>query len=91
MSADRAILEAEFRARGLVPHEWSNAPGYEYGWHDHPYRKVLCCVSGSITFHTESGDIVLVPGEWMELPAGTSHAATVGAGGVSCLEAADLV
>jgi quercetin dioxygenase-like cupin family protein len=84
---DQATLEAEFRARGLEPHGWSNAAGYRYGWHDHPYGKVLCCVSGSITFHTEDGDISLAAGEWVELPPGTRHAATVGPTGVHCLEA----
>lgn len=83
----RSALEAAFRERGLEPHAWSNDPGDTYGWHDHPYRKVLCCVAGSITFHTDDGDIGLGPGEWMELPAGTRHAATVGPTGVTCLEA----
>ena len=85
---DRTTMEADFRARGLQPHGWSDAPGYTYGWHEHSYRKVLCCVSGSIRFHTAQGDIQLEPGEWMELPAGTRHSATVGPAGVSCLEAA---
>lgn len=86
--SEPADLEAAFRERGLAPHSWSNARGYSYGWHDHPYRKVLACVTGSITFHTDDGDIPLGPGEWMELPAGTRHAATVGPDGVTCLEAA---
>ncbi|MDH3517879.1 MAG: cupin [Acidimicrobiia bacterium] len=84
---DRGAIEAVFRERGLEPHPWSNGPGDTYGWHDHPYRKVLCCLTGSITFHTSDGDIGLAPGEWMELPAGTRHAATVGPTGVTCLEA----
>ena len=84
----RADLEAQFRTRGLQPHAWSNRPGDTYGWHDHPHRKVLACVEGSITFHTDEGDIALQSGEWMELPAGTRHAATVGSDGVVCLEAA---
>lgn len=32
-------------------------------------------------------DVVLAAGERLELPAGTAHGATVGAAGVTCLEA----
>ena len=32
-------------------------------------------------------DIVLAAGERLDLPAGTTHAASVGATGVTCLEA----
>ena len=31
-------------------------PGDRYGWHEHDYRKVVFCVEGSITFHTDDGD-----------------------------------
>ena len=50
---------------------------------------MLVATSGSITFHlVDSGqDIVLRAGERLDLPAGTTHAATVGAAGVTCLEA----
>ncbi len=83
----RSAREA-FAAEGLQPHSWSNGPGYRYGSHAHPYPKVLYCVEGSITFHTASGDSALVPGDRLDLAAGTEHAATVGPGGVTCLEAA---
>ena len=32
-------------------------------------------------------DILLLAGERLDLPAGTTHGATVGAAGVTCLEA----
>ena len=83
---DRA--RAAFAAEGLEPHSWSNGAGYRYGSHRHAYHKVLYCVAGSITFHTPDGDVTLHPGERLDLPAGTEHAATVGPDGVSCLEAA---
>jgi quercetin dioxygenase-like cupin family protein len=55
----------------------------------HPrYTKVLYCVSGSIVFHTREGDFELAPGDRLEVDPGTDHAATVGPGGVVCLEAA---
>lgn len=83
----KAIREA-FAAEDLKPTTWSNAPGYRYPAHEHPYHKVLYCVSGSITFHTPSGDVAMTPGDRLDLPAGTRHSATVGPDGVTCMEAA---
>ena len=65
---------------------WSNGPGYRYGRHEHPYRKLLTCVRGSIMFHTDDGDVVLGPGDQLDLPPGAPHAATVGPDGVECTE-----
>jgi quercetin dioxygenase-like cupin family protein len=79
---------AAFAAEGLEPYRWSNAPGFRYAAHAHSYHKVLICESGSITFHTNDGDIVLGAGDRMDLPAGTEHSATVGDAGVVCWEAA---
>lgn len=78
---------AVLRDEGLEPHGWANQPGDRYGWHEHGYEKVLYCVRGSIVFHTDVGDVVLSPGDRMELPAHTRHAATVGPEGVACVEA----
>jgi hypothetical protein len=84
-----AELEARLVAQGLAPSAWSNAPGDTYAAHQHGYDKVLVATRGSITFHlVEIGrDVRLSTGERLDLPAGTSHAATVGADGVTCLEA----
>ena len=38
-------------------------------------------------FHMSDGEIVLHPGQRLDIPAGTRHAATVGADGVNCMEA----
>jgi quercetin dioxygenase-like cupin family protein len=79
---------AAFAAEGLEPSTWSNGPDFSYDEHDHPYHKVLYCVSGSITFHTPDGDVAMLPGDRLDLPPGTRHAATVGPNGVTCMEAA---
>ena len=84
---DESGIVEQMRADGLEPHSWENAPGYEYGWHEHAYEKVLCCVRGGIVFHTEEGDLELQPGDRMVLPPRTRHAATVGSQGVRCVEA----
>ncbi|MEP7158856.1 MAG: cupin [Chloroflexota bacterium] len=74
---------------GLDPSTWGNRPGDRYPAHSHGYDKVLACAQGSITFHLVDldRDVELAIGERLDLPAGTSHAATVGVRGVTCLEA----
>jgi quercetin dioxygenase-like cupin family protein len=86
-SHPRQTAEQVFASEGLTPHSWSNEPGYRYGWHQHPYHKVLVCVEGSITFHTDAGDHHLRAGDRLDLPPHTRHAATVGPAGVTCWEA----
>lgn len=83
----REGLDAWFREQGLPPRWWGNAPGEVYGRHAHGYHKVLFCVEGSITFHTEAGDVELSPGDRLDIEPGTEHGATVGTEGVTCVEA----
>jgi hypothetical protein len=79
---------AAFAAEGCSPaRTWSNGPSDTYGRHDHAYHKVLYCVSGSIVFHTDEGDVALTGGDRLDLEPGTAHAATVGRGGCRCVEA----
>ena len=85
---DSESIQTRFRAEGLSPHSWGNAPGDIYGWHRHDYDKVLYCVRGGITFHGRDGDCALSAGDRLEIRAGTEHAATVGPEGVECMEAA---
>jgi len=83
-------LRALMRNEGLTPYTWSNGPHFAYSAHTHSYTKVLYVVRGSITFHLPASgeDIVMKPGDRLDLPARTLHAATVGPEGVTCLEAA---
>jgi uncharacterized protein YjlB len=85
----RADLEARLLAEGLRPAQWSNDPGDSYSAHSHGYDKVLVATDGSITFHlADLGcDVLLDTGDRLDLPAGTTHGATVGPSGVVCLEA----
>ncbi len=79
---------AVFATEGCsAPRRWGNGPGDTYGRHAHGYHKVLFCLSGSIVFHTDDGDVELRSGDRLDLEPGTEHAATVGAGGVECVEA----
>ena len=78
---------SEMTGAGHPVSVWSNGPGYRYEAHSHSYRKILCCLEGSIVFHTPDGDRLLGPGERLDLTAGTEHGATVGDEGVRCAEA----
>ena len=86
MSPDEDF-EAEMRVAGLPVTTWANDAGDVYASHTHPYRKTLCCLAGSIVFHTPEGDIELAAGDRLVLDPGTPHAATVGPRGVRCAEA----
>ena len=80
--------DAVFRAEGCSSaRPWGNGPGDTYGWHAHGYHKVLFCREGSIMFHTREGDVERRPGDRLDIEPGTEHAATVGPGGCSCVEA----
>ena len=83
----REQIAERFAAEGLRPRWWGNAAGDAYGRHAHPYHKVLYCLEGSITFHTDDGDLELAPGDRLDLEPRTPHAATVGPRGVTCVEA----
>ena len=84
-----AGLADRLRAEGLAPSAWSNGPHDRYAAHAHAYDKVLVCERGSIRFGLpDSGKAVdLAEGDRLDLPAGTTHDAFVGADGVTCLEA----
>ena len=87
-AVDRDEALAIFAREGCSePRAWANGPGDTYGRHEHPRAKVLLCLEGSIVFHTDEGDIALERGDRLDLPAGTSHAATVGPSGCECVEA----
>jgi uncharacterized protein YjlB len=82
-------VEERLRAEGLSAGTWSNGPFDRYAAHTHAYDKVLVCVRGSIRFDLpdHGRSIELQPGDRLDLPAGIVHAALVGDGGVTCLEA----
>jgi mannose-6-phosphate isomerase-like protein (cupin superfamily) len=79
-------LRALYAREGLQPYAWSNGPRDRYAEHEHPYHKVLYCVAGSIRFLVRGEPYDLAPGDRLDPPAGTPHAALVGPRGVTCLE-----
>jgi mannose-6-phosphate isomerase-like protein (cupin superfamily) len=87
VSRPREAIELMAEEGCSPPRFWGNPPDDRYGWHSHRYHKVLFCLTGSITFHTRSGDIELGAGDRLDVAPGTEHAATVGPLGVECVEA----
>jgi mannose-6-phosphate isomerase-like protein (cupin superfamily) len=87
-TADRTEALAALESEGCgAPRSWANGAADRYGRHEHDFHKVLFCLSGSIVFHTDDGDVDLTAGDRLDLPAGTAHAATVGPTGCECIEA----
>jgi len=77
----------EMQAAGHPVSEWSNGPGYAYSAHAHSYKKILCCLEGSIVFHLGNRDVPLSAGDRTVVEPGVEHSATVGPAGVRCAEA----
>ena len=73
---------------GYSCHTWSNGPGFWYPEHDHPYDKAIIVLEGSITFYlpAKKKEFLLNAGDRLDIPLRTSHSATVGPKGVTCLE-----
>ena len=80
-------LRELYAREGLRPSAWGNAAHDRYGEHDHTFHKVLYCLSGSIRFLVDGTPYDLAPGDRLDLPPFTRHAAEVGPQGVTCLEA----
>ena len=87
-TATRAEAVAILASEGCsAPRSWGNGPGDRYPAHEHGYHKVLFCLEGSLTFHTDDGDLELRAGDRLDLSPATRHGATVGPTGCACLEA----
>jgi quercetin dioxygenase-like cupin family protein len=73
---------------GYSCHTWSNDPGFWYPVHDHPYQKAIIVLQGFITFYlpARKEEKLLKAGDRLNIPARTTHSASVGAEGVTCLE-----
>ena len=86
---DEQKLRQLLAQENLTPYQWSNGAHDIYSAHTHPYDKVIYVVSGSITFGLPqlAKQLLLHPGDRLDLPKGTVHNAVMGEEGVVCLEA----
>ncbi len=88
MADDRSVMERLWDEGWKPETMWSNGPGADYQAHQHGFDKILVVVAGSIRFGLPDRRtaVQLVAGDRLDLPAGTSHDAVVGADGVTCVE-----
>ncbi len=65
----REILEGE----GFSTYIWSDPPGTYYSTHTHPDREVRWVTRGRITIGVEGEEIILEPGDRLDLEPGIPH------------------
>lgn len=80
-----AALRARLASDGFDARAWTDAPGAHYASHAHENDESLWVLAGEITFEVADVAYRLGPGDRLQLPAGTRHAATVGADGATYL------
>jgi quercetin dioxygenase-like cupin family protein len=70
---------------GFAVYRWTDAPGAHYEPHTHDEDECLWLLAGGISFEIGGRAFALAPGDRLELPAGTVHAATAGPAGATYL------
>jgi quercetin dioxygenase-like cupin family protein len=70
-------LQAMLRAEGLEYELYADAPGTKYGRHKHPFEDFIVIVSGKMKILTDHNEWTMKPGDRLDLPQNTMHAAEV--------------
>lgn len=69
----RARLEQE----GLRPYRFEMVPGDTYGDHSHPEAEIRWVVSGRMRIRVDYEELILEPGDRLDLAANVVHSADV--------------
>ena len=80
-----AALHARLAADGFDAYCWTDTPGARYEPHAHENDESLWVLDGEMTFEVAGSSYRLGPGDRLQLPAGTRHAATAGLQGATYL------
>lgn len=80
-----ATLKERLAADGFDAWTWTDAPGATYAPHSHDVDESLWVLAGEITFEVAGARYRLGPGDRLQLPAGTLHAAEAGPAGATYL------
>ncbi|HYB96457.1 MAG TPA: cupin domain-containing protein [Vicinamibacterales bacterium] len=72
-----AALRAKFESRGYRVAKYVYEPGTVFPDHAHDVDKIDAVLSGRFRLVVRGHMKVLGPGEWIEIPRGTVHNATV--------------
>jgi quercetin dioxygenase-like cupin family protein len=78
-----AAVHERLVADGFSPFQWSDAPGAVYESHSHPHDESLWVLAGRIDFVIVGESHRLGPGDRLQLPADTEHAAEAGPQGAT--------
>ena len=83
-------ITQQMEAEGLRPYSWTNGPNFRIAVRSHGYTKVMYCVEGSLELVLPdlNQNVVLRPGDRLELPSGLRHATIIGPCGARCVESA---
>lgn len=68
-------LKRFLASEGFDVMEWQDAPASSYAPHSHPHDEYIVGLLGCMTFSIDRRDYRLEPGDALELPAFTEHAA----------------
>jgi len=67
----KKVLDTQGRESEL----YSDKPGTKYGRHKHPFDDFIVIVAGKMRIITDAAEWTLKPGDRLDLPANTVHAA----------------
>jgi quercetin dioxygenase-like cupin family protein len=70
-------LQKKLESEGLQAELYSDRPGTKYGRHKHPFDDFIVIVTGKMKIVADQGEWLLKPGDRMNLPANTVHAAEI--------------
>jgi len=82
---DEGTLRARLAADGFDAWSWTDQPGATYAPHRHENDESLWVITGEIAFVIDGNRYRLAPGDRLQLPAGTVHAAEAGPEGATYL------
>jgi len=68
-------LRASLESRGQACELYSDPPGTKYGRHKHDFDDFIVIVSGKMKLLIDTHQWILIPGDRLDIPAGTYHAA----------------
>jgi quercetin dioxygenase-like cupin family protein len=70
-------LKRNLDAQGIESELYSDRPGTKYGRHKHPFDDFVLIVQGKMKIITDTGEWTLKPGDRLDIPANTIHAADI--------------
>ena len=74
---DAETIRAELEERGYTVSRHVYRPGTYFDEHTHRHDKIDAVVSGRFRMTVAGDEVVLEPGDWAAVPAGTTHTARV--------------